>query len=91
MFRSMTSNVSTFSSFVAKSHQTMPYVSSSPLKFRTSGFPQYGFKLVFNWNLHQTTRVKHQACIPSGYPDLYPVTVHLPFFCGLPASFVKIG
>jgi hypothetical protein len=38
MFRSMTSDVSTFSSFVAKSHQTMPYVSSSPSKIPYVGF-----------------------------------------------------
>jgi hypothetical protein len=38
MFRSMTSDVSTFSSFVAKSHQTVPYVSSSPSKIPYVGF-----------------------------------------------------
>ena len=38
MFRSMTSEVSTFSSFVAKSHQTVPYVSSSPSKIPYVGF-----------------------------------------------------
>jgi hypothetical protein len=38
MFRSMTSAVSTFSSFVAKSHQTVPYVSSSPSKIPYVGF-----------------------------------------------------
>ena len=38
MFRSMTSKVSTFSGFVAKGHQTMQYVSSSPSKIPYVGF-----------------------------------------------------
>jgi len=29
---------------------------ASPLKFRTSGFPQYGFKLRFNHDLHLHTK-----------------------------------
>jgi hypothetical protein len=38
LFRSMTSNVSTLSGFVAKGHQTMHYVSSSPSKIPYVGF-----------------------------------------------------
>jgi hypothetical protein len=38
MFRSMASGVSTLSGFVAKSHQTVPYVSSSPSKIPYVGF-----------------------------------------------------
>ena len=44
MFRSMTSDVSALSSVVAKGHQTVPTFLLPPLKFRTAGFPQYGFK-----------------------------------------------
>ncbi len=49
MFRSMTSSVSTLSSVVAKGHQTVPAFPSPPLKFRTAGFPQYGFKQERLW------------------------------------------
>jgi len=49
MFRPTTSNVSALSSFVANSHQAMPTVPLPPLKFRTVGFPQYGFKRVCRW------------------------------------------
>jgi len=38
MFRSMASGVSTLSGFVAKSHQAVPYVSSSPSKIPYVGF-----------------------------------------------------
>ena len=44
MFKSMTSDVSALSSGVAKGHQTVPTFLLPPLKFRTAGFPQYGFK-----------------------------------------------
>ena len=44
-FRSAASVVSALSSFVANGHQTMPSFPPPPLKFRTAGFPQYGFKL----------------------------------------------
>jgi hypothetical protein len=44
MLRSMASNVSALSSFVAKGHQTSISFPLPPLKFRTVGFPQYGFK-----------------------------------------------
>ena len=43
--RSAASSVSALSSFVANSYQTMPSFPPPPLKFRTAGFPQYGFKL----------------------------------------------
>src|SRR5262245_11415573 len=49
MFRSMTSNVSALSSVVANGHQSVPTFSSPPLKFRTAGFPRYGFKLERLW------------------------------------------
>ena len=42
------SGVSALSSFVAKSRQTMHTFPPPPLKFRTTGFPQYGFKLAFS-------------------------------------------
>jgi hypothetical protein len=38
LFRPMTSNVSTFSGFVAKNHQALQYVSSSPSKIPDVGF-----------------------------------------------------
>ena len=41
MFRPMTSDVSALSGVVAKGHQALHFVSSTPLKFRTAGFPQY--------------------------------------------------
>ena len=56
MFRSMTSDVSAFSGFVAKGHQTISSFPPPPLKFRTSGFPRYGFKLEFNHDLHPPCR-----------------------------------
>ena len=39
------SDVSALSSYVAKSRQTLHTFPPPPLKFRTAGFPQYGFKL----------------------------------------------
>lgn len=42
--RSMTSDVSTLSSFVAFGHQTSVPFPPPPLKSRAAGFPQYGFK-----------------------------------------------
>ena len=44
MIRSMASNVSALSSIVANGHQTIHSFPLPPLKFRTAGFPQYGFK-----------------------------------------------
>ena len=39
----------------------VPVFSPPPLKFRTAGFPQYGFKLEFNRDLH------HDAAKPSQF------------------------
>lgn len=44
MIRSMASNVSALSGIVANGHQTIHSFPLLPLKFRTAGFPQYGFK-----------------------------------------------
>jgi hypothetical protein len=49
----MTSGVSALSGFVAKGHQTMHTFPLPPLKFRTAGFPQYGFKRAFNCALRR--------------------------------------
>ena len=48
-FRPMTSDVSALSSVVANGHQALPTFSPPPLKFRTVGFPQYGFKRACRW------------------------------------------
>ena len=45
-FRPTTSDVSALSSSVANSRQAVPTFPLPPLKFRTVGFPQYGFKPV---------------------------------------------
>jgi hypothetical protein len=47
--RPTTSDVSALSRIVANSHQAMPTFPLPPLKFRTVGFPQYGFKPVCRW------------------------------------------
>jgi hypothetical protein len=44
MIRPMTSNVSVLSDIVANGHQVIHTFPLPPLKFRTVGFPQYGFK-----------------------------------------------
>src|ERR1700730_901525 len=44
MCRSVVSNVSTLSSGVANDNQPCITFPAPPLKFRTAGFPQYGFK-----------------------------------------------
>ncbi len=44
MIRPMTSEVSALSSIVANGHQAIHTFLLPPLKFRTVGFPQYGFK-----------------------------------------------
>ena len=43
----MTSDVSALSSSVGNGHQAIPTFPLPPLKFRTVGFPQYGFKRSF--------------------------------------------
>lgn len=44
MIRPMTSDVSALSGIVANGHQAIHTFPLPPLKFRTVGFPQYGFK-----------------------------------------------
>jgi len=44
MFRITASSVSDLSIFVANSRQSIDPFLPPPLKFRTVGFPQYGFK-----------------------------------------------
>jgi len=51
LFRTVTSDVSAVSSFVANSTSPCNTFPPPSLKLRTSGFPQYGFKLEFNHNL----------------------------------------
>ncbi len=46
--RSVTSDVSALSGFGANGHQTISTFPPLSLKFRTAGFPQYGFKLEFS-------------------------------------------
>ncbi len=45
--RPTTSDVSALSRCVANGRQTIPTFPLTPLKFRTAGFPQYGFKPVY--------------------------------------------
>src|SRR5215813_8216584 len=61
----MTSNVSALSGFVANGHQTINTFPPPPLKFRTAGFPQYGFKLNFNRDLHPTCRLSARPAFTS--------------------------
>jgi len=49
----MTSSVSIVSDCVANGHQTILTFPVPPLKFRTVGFPQYGFKR----NIHRDLRL----------------------------------
>ena len=53
MFRLTASSVSNLSVFVANSRQALHPFLPSPLKFRTVGFPQYGFKRASAVNLHR--------------------------------------
>ena len=55
MFRPMTSDVSALSSGVANGHQILHTFPLPSLKFRTAGFPQYGFKRVISSDLRQQT------------------------------------
>ena len=52
MFRTVTSDVSTVSSCVANSTSPCNTFPPPSLKLRTSGFPQYGFKLEFGHDFH---------------------------------------
>jgi hypothetical protein len=47
----MTSSVSIVSDIVANGHQIILTFPAPPLKFRTVGFPQYGFKRNFHRDL----------------------------------------
>ena len=56
MIRPMTSDVSALSSLVANGHQAIHTFPLPPLKFRTVGFPQCGFKRPVRRALHPGTR-----------------------------------
>ena len=43
-----------------------------PLKFRTAGFPQYGFKPEFGGNLRRSTLGLYAASSPASPPALWP-------------------
>jgi hypothetical protein len=68
MLRPVTSGVSTLSGFVANGHQAIHPFPHPPLKFRTAGFPQYGFKLEFGGSLRLTAYM--------------PLTAHVSGPCG---------
>ncbi len=77
----MTFKVSTFSGFVTKGHQTMQCVSSSPSKIPYVGFsPGPASNRNSTGTFVRPPELKHRACIPSEYPDLYPITVQFLFF-----------
>ena len=74
----MTSNVSIVSDFVANGHQIILTFPVPPLKFRTVGFPQYGFKRKFHHDLRLwIRRFKRMTRIPSTPANLYAAIVHL--------------
>ena len=52
MIRPTASSVSALSSIVANSRQTIHSFPPPPPKFRTAGFPQYGFKQAVSRDLH---------------------------------------
>jgi len=56
-FRSAASVVSALSGIVANGRQTMLSFPPPPLKFRTAGFPQYGFKQAVSSGLHGSRRL----------------------------------
>ena len=62
MLRSMTSDVSALWGFVANGHQTSTAFPSPPLKFRTAGFPQYGFKSALGRNLRRRAHTRRLIC-----------------------------
>ena len=83
MFRSLTSNVSALSSGVANGQQTVPAFLLPPLKFRTAGFPQYGFKLVFSGDLRRKSHSLNALPVYAvTHRVLYAVKVS-----GIPQSF----
>ena len=76
MFRSMTSTVSALSGCVANGHQTVPTFPPPPLKFRTAGFPQSGFKLEVHGDLRSKVgEFKPSTSIHSSTVDLYAAPV----------------
>ena len=74
----MTSNVSIVSDVVANGHQIILAFPAPPLKFRTVGFPQYGFKR--NTNPPRPSpvdlEIKRMTRIPSFPTNLYAAIVH---------------
>ena len=78
MFRSATSLVSALSGCVANGSQTVPTFPPPTLKFRTAGFPQYGFKPALDRDLRACrTPVKRSARIPRVAPHLYAAEVSM--------------
>src|ERR1035441_8601315 len=57
IFRITASSISDLSVFVANSHQSIDPFLPPPLKFRTVGFPQYGFN-----EPHRPTFIASQRC-----------------------------
>ena len=76
MCRSMTSNVSIISDFVAKGHQTMHYVSSSPSKIPYGGFSPVRLQTGIQPQPSLTSmRLKCKAHIHSQLTNLYAAKV----------------
>jgi len=74
----MTSYVSIVSDIVANSHQIILAFPAPPLKFRTAGFPQYGFKRNTPPRPSPVDqKVKRMTRIPSFPMNLYAAVVHL--------------
>ena len=74
----MTSSVSIVSDIVANGHQIILTFPAPPLKFRTVGFPQYGFKRKIRRDLRPwTLEIKRMTRIPSVPTNLYAARVHL--------------
>jgi hypothetical protein len=61
MSRPVTSDVSALSGFVAKGHQAIHTFPLPPLKFRTVGFPQYGFKRAASRDLRRLAEAWSRA------------------------------
>ncbi len=74
----MTSKVSIVSDVVANGHQIILTFPAPPLKFRTVGFPQYGFKRNFHRDLRLwELEIKRMTRIPSSPSVLYAARVPL--------------
>ena len=64
---------------MAKSRQTLHTFPPPPLKFRTAGFPQYGFKLAFNHcdlHPHDAALSDRPACTRARLAYTQPSTLH---------------